>query len=140
MTATRPLAPYVIPWTGEFTPPTRIVISPAGVSYADATQDAAHRDLDGVLWEPCVGTRTGRPAYAEELHPQRQRDAMENFRCAVCRHPADRTPEGMLWLLPLLDDEIPVTGWEGVQTVSRPCARSTPTGLLSCAHGSAMVT
>ncbi|MDH6629426.1 hypothetical protein M2271_007262 [Streptomyces sp. LBL] len=118
----RPIAPYVIPWKGETTLPGDIAVTSAGVAYADPVQDALHRDLDGVLWAMCGGTATGGPAYAAELHPERQKTTMEGLLCAGCKEPGDRDERGMLWILPLLDDAAD-TVWEGVHTAIPPmCA------------------
>jgi hypothetical protein len=125
----RPLAPYVVPAKGETTPPADIVITSAGIAYADPVQDALQRDLDNVLWTLCGGTATGGPAYAAELHPERQRTAMEGLLCAGCAKPADRDQRGMLWILPLLDDATD-TVWERVHTEIPPmckdCGKKAP--------------
>ncbi|GAA2494356.1 hypothetical protein GCM10023100_10480 [Actinocorallia cavernae] len=122
-----PVAPYVTPWTGEMRLPAQVVVTVAGVSYAEPVHDALGRDVDGVLWELRGGTASGRPDYAD-LHTGRQRETMESFRCAACNRPAARDERGMLWLLPLLDT-VP-TSWEGVQTAIPPvceaCAQTSP--------------
>ncbi|MFD6024572.1 hypothetical protein [Streptomyces griseoluteus] len=116
------LTPYVLPRTGELGPPVPVVVTPAGVRYADPAQDQNWRDIDGTLWEVREGTPTGPPAYTAELHPARQREAMEQLRCAGCYGPADRGPEGMLWLIPLLG-AAPDSRWEGVRAAVPPmCA------------------
>ncbi|MGW0606141.1 hypothetical protein [Streptomyces sp. NPDC002640] len=122
MTTVDTHVPYVTGWSGEHPLPARTVVSPGGVSYADPDLDRAARDDDGILWELCTGTRTGRPRHTD-LHPQRQRHAMERLLCAVCATPADRRPGlGMLWLLPLLDSP-PHGAWDGVLTSIPPlCA------------------
>ncbi|RPK32433.1 hypothetical protein EES39_38765 [Streptomyces sp. ADI92-24] len=127
----RLIAPYVIAWTDESTPPARVVVTPAGVSYADPVQDALARDFDNVLWELCAGTATGSPAYAAELHPGRQPECMESLLCANCRNPAARDEGGMTWVLPAPEDGLPpATRWEGARTEIPPmcasCARSVP--------------
>ncbi|MER6074658.1 hypothetical protein ABT187_38760 [Streptomyces sp. NPDC001817] len=125
----RPIAPYVTPWTGESTLPTTVVVTASGVEYADPVQDALARDLDGALWAVCGGTATGRPEYAAELHPERQRTAMDDLLCAGCGKPAARDERGMLWLLPLIGD-VAATSWEGVRSSIPPmcedCAETTP--------------
>ncbi|MET8696939.1 hypothetical protein ABZV65_30865 [Streptomyces bauhiniae] len=122
--------PYVLPRTGELGPPARVTVTPAGVRYHDPALDETSRDDDGALWEVRAGAPTGPPAYTAELHPARQREAMENLLCAGCREPADRGPDGMLWLLPLLGAG-PDTRWEGVRTAIPPmcaaCAEVAPT-------------
>lgn len=106
-----------------------LTVTAAGVAYADPLQDALARDLDGVLWAVCTGTATGKPEYAAELHPDRQRTAMEGLLCACCSRPAVRNKDGMLWVLPLLDDAVG-TRWEGVRSaippMCEPCSVSAP--------------
>ncbi|MGW6603536.1 hypothetical protein [Streptomyces sp. NPDC055036] len=125
----RPIAPYVIPFTGELIPPADVVITAKGVAYADPIQDALRRDLDNVLWAVCGGESTGSPEYAADLHPDRQRTAMEQLRCAVCKKLGARDDRGMAWVLPLLDDT-QATAWEGVRTVIPPmcehCVETAP--------------
>ncbi|GAA2439661.1 hypothetical protein [Streptomyces glaucus] len=121
------IVPYVTPWTGESTSAPPVTVTASGVAYADPVQDALARDVDGVLWTLCGGTATGRPEYAAQLHPERQRTAMENLLCACCKKQAARDDRGMLWLLPLLDD---TERWEGVHSAIPPmcgaCAESVP--------------
>ncbi|WP_405554365.1 hypothetical protein [Streptomyces sp. NBC_01171] len=121
--------PYVLPRTGELGPPVPVIVTPAGVRYADPARDRAGRDPDGVLWEVREGTPTGPPAYTAELHPARQREAMERLLCAGCRESADRGPDGVLWLIPLLGAS-PDTRWEGVHAAIPPmcaaCAELAP--------------
>ncbi|MGX4695078.1 hypothetical protein [Streptomyces sp. JNUCC 63] len=125
----RPTAPYVTPWTGESTPPAPVTVTAACVAYADLVRDALARDLDGVLWTLCGGTTTGRPEYAAELHPERQRTAMDDLLCAGCKKPAARDERGMLWVLALLDD-VAAASWEGVRSAIPPmceaCAEQAP--------------
>ncbi|MER7952081.1 hypothetical protein ABTY59_32285 [Streptomyces sp. NPDC096079] len=95
------------------------VVSARGVAYADPTLDTLLRHPDGIPWAACGGTPTGSPAYAQELHPKRQRAAMEGPQCAGCGYEPARDERGTLWLLPLLDDAAD-TVWEGVHTVTPP--------------------
>ncbi|GGZ82017.1 hypothetical protein GCM10010389_19890 [Streptomyces echinoruber] len=105
------------------------MVTATGIAYANPVADALHRDLDNVLWERCGGETTGGPAYAEKLHPQRQRTTMEQLLCAGCKAPAARDERGMAWVLPLLDNA-PDTVWEGVRTAIPPlcgaCADRVP--------------
>ncbi|WP_331746688.1 hypothetical protein OG923_33930 (plasmid) [Streptomyces halstedii] len=126
----RPSDPYVIPWTGENTSAAPVRVTPAGVAYADPVVDALQRDLDYVLWDVCGGTATGRPAYTAELHPERQRTAMEGFLCAACKKPAARDRRGMAWVLPLPQNGPECTRWENVRTEIPPmctgCVKTVP--------------
>ena len=69
-----------------------------GIAFADET--AADRDSDGILWTRITSQPgCGRPQFAV-IHSLRQRRAMRRLLCQVCGQPADRNPEGVLWLLP----------------------------------------
>ncbi|WP_229881699.1 hypothetical protein [Streptomyces viridiviolaceus] len=92
-----------------------MTVTASGVAYAGPVQDALERDLDGVLWALCAGATTGKPEYAAELHPERQRTAMETLLCVCCMKPAVRDRRGMRWVLPLLDDAVDAR-WENVRS------------------------
>ncbi|WP_121828800.1 hypothetical protein [Streptomyces sp. S1] len=114
-----PTAPYVVPWKEETLPDLDTMVGSFGVAYTNPLHDTFQRDKDGILWAVCEGTRAGGPAYARELHPHRQREAMERLLCAGCSGPPARDERGMLWVLPLLDDgDDP--GWHCVRTVIPP--------------------
>ncbi|MFE6186514.1 hypothetical protein ACFQ6U_19025 [Streptomyces sp. NPDC056465] len=115
----QPEVPYVVPWTGETVPPVETEVTSRGVAYYNPFQDGFYRDQDNILWAICEGTRDGQPAYARELHPNRQKEAMHHLLCAGCSGPPARDEDGVLWLLPLLDDAED-TIWESVQTVIPP--------------------
>jgi hypothetical protein len=93
----RVVAPYITAWSAEIDPPCLVVGRAGGIGYLDET--VADRDSKGVLWfrtefRPGVG----RPEFAR-VHPMRQRRAMRRLLCQVCAAPADRTEDGVLWLL-----------------------------------------
>ncbi|MFJ4084899.1 hypothetical protein ACIP2Z_38900 [Streptomyces iakyrus] len=117
------------PWTGESTVIPPVTVTAAGVAYVDPVQDALARDLDGALWALCEGTAAGKPEYANPLHPERQREAMDGFLCACCKKPAARNQDGMLWVLPLLNRAAD-TRWEGITCGIPPmcesCGESAP--------------
>jgi hypothetical protein len=125
----RSVTPYVTRWSGENTSPGDVRVTAAGVAYLDPVQDALARDLDGALWTLCRGETSGKPEYAAELNPERQKSAMDDLRCAGCNKPADRNAEGMLWVLPLLD-EAAEANWECVRAAIPPmcevCAEQAP--------------
>jgi hypothetical protein len=125
----RSVTPYVTPWTGEDTSAAAVTVTASGVTYADPIKDALARDLDGALWTLCQGEASGKPEYAAELHPERQKSAMDGLLCAGCNKPAARNDDGMLWVLPLLDD-VAEANWEGVQAAIPPmceaCADKAP--------------
>ncbi len=91
------VAPYVTAWNGEKTPPSVLISRPGGIGYAD--ESVYDRDEHGVLWRRMSLRRgVGRPVFAE-VHPLRQRRAMRRLLCQVCGGPADRSDDGVLWLL-----------------------------------------
>jgi hypothetical protein len=115
------VVPYVGSWSGEELLPTKVVQRPSGgIGYAD--ESLIDRDEWGVLWTRMASrVGAGRPLFTK-LHPLRQRRAMRRLLCQVCARPADRTEQGLLWLVPGAD-------WqpEGMATVQPPlclaCAR-----------------
>nr|WP_063779323.1 hypothetical protein [Kibdelosporangium sp. MJ126-NF4]CEL18549.1 Phage protein [Kibdelosporangium sp. MJ126-NF4]CTQ98033.1 Phage protein [Kibdelosporangium sp. MJ126-NF4] len=88
-----------------------------GIGYAD--EIAADRDTHGVLWHRTLSRPgEGRPEFGK-VHSLRQRRAMRRLLCQVCAEPADRTDDGMLWLLP--DYRQDWTRWpEGMGNVEPP--------------------
>ena len=116
------IAPYITAWTAEIDPPATVVEVPGmGIGYAD--EKAADRSRDGILW-----TRSswlpgeGRPVF-KRVHPIRQRRAMRCLLCQVCGGPADRTEDGVLWLLRDYRDDWP--DWPNhMAAVEPPICRS----------------
>ncbi|MFI1607871.1 hypothetical protein ACH4YN_38155 [Streptomyces griseofuscus] len=92
------IVPFVAAWSGE-APQRRRVIYGArgGIAFADETPE--DRDQHGVLWNGRAHRRgTGRPEYGD-VHPGRQRVAMEHRLCQVCGSAADHDARGTLWLI-----------------------------------------
>ncbi|MFD4376811.1 hypothetical protein [Streptomyces sp. NPDC058486] len=104
---------------GEIILPIDLTVGPNRVFCDDPTWDALARDEFDVLWVVTAGKPSGTAAYAEELHSEQQRTAMESRLCAGCKGEPSRNRDGMLWILPLLDyaDD---TRWAGVETVVPP--------------------
>lgn len=94
----RVVAPYITAWSGEKDPPYVLVERPGGgIRYADETM--TDRDRHGVLWfRTPFQPGQGRPDFGR-VHPMRQRRTMQRLLCQVCAGPADRTEDGVLWLL-----------------------------------------
>lgn len=121
----RSVVPYVTEWSAECEPPF-VVVEHAGRGIAYADESLVDRDQAGVLWfrtpsRPGVG----RPIFGR-VHPLRQRRAMQRLLCQVCAGPADRTDDGVLWLMRDFRDDWP--DWpnrmgETEPPVCRPCAR-----------------
>ena len=92
------IAPYVTAWSGEKDPPYAVVERPGGgIAYLD--ESFTDRDRNGVLWfRTPFQQGQGRPEFGR-VHPLRQRRTMLRLLCQVCAGPADRTDDGVLWLL-----------------------------------------
>jgi hypothetical protein len=98
------VVPYVGSWSEEELLPAKVVQRPiGGIGYAD--ESAVDRDEWGVLWTRMASrVGAGRPLFTK-LHPLRQRRAMRRLLCQVCGRPADRTDQGLLWLVPGADTD-----------------------------------
>ena len=92
------LVPYITSWSAEETPAPEVVHhSRGGIAYAD--EHIIDRDANGVLWTRVLSRpRHGRPIFGK-VHSLRQRRAMSRLLCQVCAGPADRTDDGVLWML-----------------------------------------
>lgn len=83
--------PWVARWSGERPAASAAFVretlqSPDGslsfrITYADETP--ADRDQFGILWYRAAAQRLGHPEFSQ-VHPHRQRDAMDRPRCQVC--------------------------------------------------------
>jgi hypothetical protein len=93
-----PHTPYITQWSEEREPDVQLVERPGrGIGYLD--ESLADRDNRGVLWYRTPShPGHGVPLFAK-VHPLRQRRTMRRLLCNVCGQPADRTDEGVLWLL-----------------------------------------
>jgi hypothetical protein len=112
------IAPYITTWNAEQDLPCKLVERPGfGIGYADET--FGDRDAFGVLWQrAAVRHGVGKPEFGK-VHPLRQRRAMRKLLCQVCAGPADRTEDGVLWLL--RDHRNDWTGWpEGMACTEPP--------------------
>lgn len=121
-TKRRLVVPYTTSWSSEDSLPMP-VIERRGYGIAYAGEIAADRDTQGVLWQRTISRPgEGRPEFGK-VHSLRQRRAMRRLLCQVCGEPADRTDEGLLWLLP--DYRQDWTTWpEGMGNVEPPICRS----------------
>lgn len=119
------LVPYITTWSAEQELPTTVIRhSQAGIAYADET--LCDRDKNGVLWTRAPSRPGhGRPQFGQ-VHSLRQRRAMRRLLCQVCAGPADRTGNGMLWLLKDHRDDWP--RWP------EHMAATEPPICLPCAH------
>jgi len=120
------VVPYVTSWSDEKKLPTEIIMRTSmgigfGIKFADET--VADRDRDGILWTRKPDRHgQGRPEFGN-VHSRRQRRAMRLLLCQVCAQPADRTEDGVLWLLPDYYGE--AQGWpENYDLAEPPICRS----------------
>lgn len=115
--ALTPHTPYISSWSEEREPPSRLVERPGrGIAYTDEVM--TDRDSRGVLWFRMPShPGHGQPLFAK-VHPLRQRRAMRRLLCNVCAKPADRTDEGVLWLLKDHRDDWP--DWPETMAVTEP--------------------
>jgi hypothetical protein len=113
----RLVVPYVTAWSAEEEPPVDVVEVPGhGIGYAD--ESVSDRDSRGVLWVRMPFQQgQGRPVFGL-VHPLRQRRAMRRLLCQVCAGPADRTEDGMLWLVQDFREDWP--GWPERMAVTEP--------------------
>jgi hypothetical protein len=134
--------PYAVAWSGE-TPAAdgALTVRPdgSGLAYRDETRQ--DRDRNGILWARIIhAPGTGRPDY-RAMHSYRQRHAMRHLLCQVCGGPADRTPQGWLFLFADTDTHPADTtartaDWpEGSVTTKPPvCLRCADLAVRHCAH------
>ncbi|ONI81715.1 hypothetical protein ALI144C_20175 [Actinosynnema sp. ALI-1.44] len=123
--------PYVTAWSAEQNVSGEVILRPGGgVGYLD--ESIVDRDAYGVLWvrsASCPGA--GKPVFGE-VHSLRQRRAMRRLLCQVCGDAADRTPDGILWLLPDFREDWP--GWpDAMANVEPPiCLRCAGVSMRLC--------
>jgi hypothetical protein len=101
-----------------------------GIAYLDETM--VDRDDKGVLWHRSASRPGhGRPEFGQ-VHSLRQRRAMRRLLCQVCAGPADRTEDGVLWLLK--DHRDDWAHWpEGMGVTEPPvCLPCVRTSVLLC--------
>jgi hypothetical protein len=95
----RGVVPYITSWTGERPTHRSQVVARRGVGIGYADEGLYDRDEHGVLWERTViNPGKGQPEFGL-VHAARQRWVMRKLLCQVCAGPADRTEQGVLWLL-----------------------------------------
>jgi hypothetical protein len=126
--------PYITRWSGEKDATMPVVLRRKGPGIAYADERAYDRDRHGVLW-----TRTpsqpgkGRPEFGK-VHALRQRLAMGGLRCQICRMPADRSADGVLWLLDADPDDPGL--WSGDERTAHPpvCMPCAVRSTSACPH------
>ena len=132
-TTGRPVvAPYVTAWSEEKDPPYVVVERPGGGGIAYLDETFTDRDRNGVLWfRTPFRPGQGRPEFGR-VHPLRQRRTMLRLLCQVCAGPADRTDDGVLWLLQDNRDDWP--SWPHGMGVTEPpiCLPCVRTSVRMC--------
>lgn len=109
--------PYITAWSEEADPPC-VVVERLGTGIGYADEVLADRDRRGVLWlRTLFRPGAGRPDFGK-VHPVRQRHAMRRLLCQVCAAPADRTKDGVLWLMRDFRDDWP--SWPDGMGVTEP--------------------
>ncbi|GLF99774.1 hypothetical protein [Streptomyces yaizuensis] len=119
--------PYITAWSAETADDRPLVAHQGRLQYHPSLP--GDFDSHGVLWlHQRIAPGAGTPLFST-VHTPRQRRAMLRFLCQICGEPADRTAEGILWLLPG-----PITGAvEGEVTTHPPvCAGCAPIALAHC--------
>ncbi|MDX8036323.1 hypothetical protein SK803_39530 [Lentzea sp. BCCO 10_0856] len=130
--ADRIVAPYVTATNAEQDLRCSLVMLPDGLGVGYTHELPGDRDGQGVLWQKVAERpKKGKPEFGR-VHPTRQRRAMSELLCQVCAGPADRTPDGVLWLLRDHREDWP--RWpEGMASVEPPiCARCVAISLRRC--------
>ncbi len=124
--------PYIARWSGEKAGPKPVVLRRDGKGIAYADERSYDRDAYGVLWERTPSQPgKGVPQFGE-VHSLRQRLCMTGLRCQVCGVPADRAPDGVLWLVDARPAELlPAGETTAHPPVCRPCARL---AVRACPH------
>ncbi|MFJ2646805.1 hypothetical protein ACIO1C_08795 [Streptomyces sp. NPDC087420] len=124
--------PYIARWSGERDSSMPVVFrrDRRGIAYAD--ERFYDRDGYGVLWSrtPSQPGR-GTPEYGK-VHSLRQRLCMTDLRCQVCGGPADRNPNGVLWLIDAGPQDLP----HGPEHTAHPpvCRHCACRSLRACPH------
>lgn len=120
-----PFTPYITQWSEEHAAPSQLIERPGvGIAYLD--EHLTDRDDRGVLWyRTSSRPGCGQPLF-KEVHPLRQRRTMRRLLCGVCAKPADRSDDGVLWLLRDFRDDWPSwpNGMAAVEPpICLPCVR-----------------
>jgi hypothetical protein len=122
--------PYVAMWSAEEVQQASLVETRQGIAYTD--ESSVDRDHYGLLWSRVTSHQgVGVPHY-RQMHPLRQRRAMNRLLCQVCAGPADHNDDGTLWLVPNQPPLWP--GWpEQSQTTQPPlCTRCARIAVKAC--------
>jgi len=126
------VVPYIARWSAEQNITPDVIATARGLAYPNETP--YDRDHGGALWARTALRRgQGKPDFGG-VHPQRQRRAMQRLLCQVCGHRANRTQDGVLWLVE--DHRGDWKDWpEGLVTVHPPvCLPCARLAVAQCHH------
>ncbi|WP_254407055.1 hypothetical protein [Streptomyces sp. GMY02] len=129
------VVPYVTAWSAEwplYPPPVTGRSGGRGIAYVD--EHSIDRDEEGVLWTRAMyRPGQGRPEFGN-VHPLRQRRAMQRMLCQICGGPADRNGQGVLWLL--ADHRGDWPGWPETMAATHPpvCLPCAAESTRACPH------
>ncbi|MFF7171072.1 hypothetical protein [Streptomyces pseudovenezuelae] len=128
------VVPFIASWSGEQKHSRKVVYSPARGGIAFADEQPEDRDQYGVLWNGRAAARgSGRPELGD-VHPDRQRVAMQNLLCQVCGTAPDRTRRGLLWLLEDHQGDYPEWPNDALTTHPPLCLPHARKSLQACPH------
>jgi len=123
------VVPFITRWTGEARTASPVVARDRrGIRYAD---ERSYDRVDGVLWTRIPSQPgKGKPDFGQ-VHSLRQRLAMARSQCQICGGPADRDPDGTLWLVDAQSDALRATHRTIHPPVCEPCAHRS---VRACPH------
>jgi hypothetical protein len=126
------LVPYITRWSEERTCKVPVVQRHGGIAYPH--ERPGDRDKHGVLWSRVTSQPgRGRPQLGQ-MHSRRQRKAMTRLLCQVCGHLANRTTDGVLWLIGE-DPRRPETWPDPLITAHPPvCTGCAARAVQACPH------
>ncbi|WP_198358389.1 hypothetical protein [Streptomyces fildesensis] len=128
------VVPYMAAWSAEQRIVRTLLCGKGGIVYAD--EQPHDRDSRGALWiGTTLGQGRGRPEFAR-THAQRQRRCMRALLCQVCGGLADRSEQGVLWLVEDDEGRAEEANWpEDLVTVHPPiCVPCAHQSLRLCPH------
>jgi len=117
------VVPFITRWSAEVTSAASVVVrrDGKGIGYAD---ERSYDRVDGILWArtPSQPGR-GKPQFGA-VHSLRQRLTMTSLLCHICGQPADRNPDGLLWLIDAQPHDLhPGKERTTHPPICRPCAQ-----------------
>ncbi|MEW2301945.1 hypothetical protein AB0958_18560 [Streptomyces sp. NPDC006655] len=123
--------PYITAWRDEKVPQPPVMATQSGLVYVGTRAGQDETGLLWRLWDDIQGS--GEPLWSD-VHAGRQQQAMRQSLCQVCGGPADRSEQGVLWLLE--DGRAEGPQWpNGFMTTHPPiCVPCAPVAARLCPH------